>query len=136
MVMACSSSSSRYGSDLPVDPSSNFIFPKWEFVKTKTIKHSCQYSLFQKWNWFHYGENEDLVFCYVCARALRSKKMILNRGDARKGFCNWKDGTIVFKSHETSACHKETMQVIVLSPSCPGEMLFLRVDCFCYTQTH
>ena len=76
MVMACSSSSSS--SDLPDlsvephHPSSNFIFPKWKFGKKKKVKRSCQYSLFQ--NWLHYSENEDLVFCYVCACALRSKK--------------------------------------------------------------
>ena len=55
--------------------------------------------------------------------------MTLGRGDAAfitKGFTNWKDGTIAFKNHEGSSCHKEAMQMIVVLPAtCPdvGAML-------------
>ena len=35
-----------------------------------------------------------------------------------KGFSNWKDGTVGFKNHEASACHKEAMQMVVVLPNC------------------
>ena len=33
-----------------------------------------------------------------------------------KGFSTWKEATVAFKYHESSSCHKETMQTIVELP--------------------
>lgn len=35
----------------------------------------------------------------------------------KRGFSNWKDGTISFKKHERSACHCEAVDVVVTIPS-------------------
>ena len=43
-----------------------------------------------------------------------------------KGFCNWKDGTLSFRKHEQSLCHKEAVEVIVTLPATVndiGEMM-------------
>ena len=34
-----------------------------------------------------------------------------------RGFSNWKDGTISFRSHENSATHKEAVEVMVTLPA-------------------
>ena len=43
-----------------------------------------------------------------------------------KGFCNWKDGTIAFRKHESSLCHKEAVEKLLTLPATTqdvGEML-------------
>ena len=77
----------------------------------------------------YYCKSNDHVLCHVCVRAVNSNRMTVGQSDAAfitKGFSNWKDGTIAFKNHEVSSCHKEALQVIVVIPSsCPdvGAML-------------
>ena len=34
-----------------------------------------------------------------------------------RGFSNWKDGTIAFRNHEKSTCHREAVEVIFTLPS-------------------
>jgi len=34
-----------------------------------------------------------------------------------RGFSNWKDGTVGFKRHEQSACHRDAISVVVTIPS-------------------
>ncbi len=87
------------------------------------MKRSCKSDWFGKWKWLHYCENDDHVLCYVCVCAVKPNKMTVGRGDAAfitKGFSNWKDGTIAFKKHEASSCHRQALQVTVVIPlSCP-----------------
>ena len=43
-----------------------------------------------------------------------------------KGFSNWKDGTVAFRQHEESACHKEAVEKMLTLPATTpniGEML-------------
>ncbi len=43
-----------------------------------------------------------------------------------KGFCNWKNATVSFRNHETSACHAEAVEAIITLPSSTigiGELL-------------
>ena len=43
-----------------------------------------------------------------------------------RGFCNWKNGTLSFKNHELSGCHKEAVEVMITIPATTpniGEML-------------
>ena len=61
-----------------------------------------------------------MLFCNVCVSALKSKQMVKSRGDLAftvKGFSNLKDGTIGIKKHEVSGSHKDTFQVMVVTPS-------------------
>ena len=101
-------------------PPSTFVFPKREFGKAQIVKRSCQSSWFSKWKWLHYCEKEDKLFCHLCVNAIKSRKTTLKRGDTAficKGFCNWKDATLGIKNHESSACHKSAMEVMVVLPS-------------------
>ena len=44
-----------------------------------------------------------------------------------KGFFNWKDGTIAFRKHEKTLCHKEMVEKLLTLPSTTmdtGELLF------------
>ena len=34
-----------------------------------------------------------------------------------RGFCNWKDGTLGIRSHESSACHADAVETVVTLPS-------------------
>ena len=65
----------------------------------------------------------------MCVVALQSKKIKWQKGDpsfVSKGFSTWKEATVAFKSHESSSCHREAMQMIVELPKTwpdVGEML-------------
>ena len=115
--------------EIPHHPSSTFVFPKRTFRQKKAVERSCQLSWFSKWKWLHYSEQDDALFCHVCISALKSKKMPMRRGEScfvSKGFQNWKDGTVAIKKHESTASHKEALQVTVVIPSCYqdiGELL-------------
>ena len=51
-------------------PSDKFVFPKRSFGKSKPVLCSCQINWFKTWPFLHYDENEDVVFCNICVRAL------------------------------------------------------------------
>ena len=60
---------------------------------------------------------DNVVFCYVCVSALKSKRMDRSRDNlavTSNGFKNWKDATISFKPHEASASRKEALQVVMV----------------------
>ena len=113
----------------PYQPMSGFVFPKRTFGKKVVVRRSCQSHWFEKWKWLHYSTKDDVVFCHVCVVALQSKKIKWQKGDpsfVSKGFSTWKKATVAFKSHESSSCHREAMQMIVELPkTCPdvGDML-------------
>ena len=84
------------------------------------MQRSCQRTWLEQWPWLYYCESKDVLFCYVCVSALKSKKMDKSRGDLAfivKGFYNFKDGTIGIKKHEVSGSHKGAFQVMVVTPS-------------------
>ena len=83
------------------------------------MKRACQAFCFSTWPWLHYQTHnpDNVVFCYVCVSALKSKRMDQSRDNfafTSNGFKNWKDATISFKNHEPSASHKEALQVVVV----------------------
>ena len=57
----------------------NFAFPK---RKKKPVMRSFRENWFQSWPWLHYQEEMDVVFCHVCVRALKEKKMKAHCCDA------------------------------------------------------
>ena len=104
-------------------PDSSFCFPKRSFGKSANVKmRSCKAEYFRTWPWLTYDIEKDVVFC-------QGKKKAIKRSDPsflQRGFSYWKDATIAFKKHESSACHKEAVEVSIVLPSaCPdvGEML-------------
>ena len=87
--------------DSPHHPAATFVYLKHEFGKKNIVKRSFQSSWFMRWTWLHYCEDTDVVFCYTCVLVLRQKKMQLNIGGfafTSKGFSNWKDATIGFRT--------------------------------------
>ncbi len=84
------------------------------------MHRSCQKTWLEQWPWLLYCEGKDVLFCSVCVRALKFKRISKSRGDLAftvKGFSNWKDGTLGIKKHEVSGSHKDALQVMVVIPS-------------------
>ena len=112
-----------------------FKFPQRQFGKKKIVKRSFQSQWFKKWQWLHYDEAQDLVFCHVCATARKTGKMT-NTGNAdmafiERGFSNWKDASGekgAFSCHQQSNCHKRAVELMVTLPRTTkdvGELLSL-----------
>ena len=58
-----------------------FSFPKRQFGKSKPALRSFQASWFGSWSWLHYHEATDSAFCFLCAKAIREKKMSSGNAD-------------------------------------------------------
>ena len=93
-----------------------FPFPQRELgVKTK-VKRSFQAAWFSKWNWLHYYEAKDVVYCSICVKAFQKGKFFggsLDMAFISNGFSNWKDATVKFKAHESSNSHKEAVEQVI-----------------------
>ena len=85
--------------------------------------------LYRKFPWHHYDEKRDAVFCFTCMNAVNKQQLRVStkRDDAfiARGYKNWKRGTTGFKTHESSECHREVIEVIELPKKCAdiGEKL-------------
>ena len=100
-----SSSESRKGGklstpeigDKPHQPF-NFHFPQREFGKTSVVKCSFQHNWFQRWPWLHYGEEQDLAFCFTCIVTYKNNPLhsipSLKKTFVSTGFSNWKDAIV------------------------------------------
>ena len=114
--------------DHPHQPS-NFKFPLREFGRKTIVNRAFQSAWFKRWNWLHYDESQDVVFCLPCLKAFKEKKLTGGNPDKAfisNGFANWKDACVKFNIHEQSSCHKESIEKIVTLPSTVrdvGEML-------------
>ena len=105
-------------SEKPTHPQTTFQFPKRDFGKKKIVQRSCRADWFTTWPWLHYCS--DVVFCHVCITAMKHKGMEESRGDysfTHVGFKNWKDATISFRDHQSSAVHKTALQLVVDIPA-------------------
>ena len=96
-------------------------FPKRKFGQKSVVHRSFQSSWFDRWNWLHYCEAKDVVYCFVCLRANVEKKLIWS-GNADSafittGFCNWKDAYSKFDKHQASKCHAEAVLKTVTVPA-------------------
>ena len=78
---------------------------------------------YRRFPWLHCDEKRDAVFCSPCMNAANKQK----RDDAfiARGYKYWKRGTTGFKTHESSQCHREAIEVIELPRKCAdiGEKL-------------
>ena len=61
-----------------------FTFQKCQFGKSKPVLHSFQAGWFHLWILLHYHEASDSVFCFLCAKAIKEKK--ISPGNADAGF--------------------------------------------------
>ncbi|XP_065903857.1 zinc finger MYM-type protein 1-like [Dysidea avara] len=95
-------------------------FPKRSFGKKAVALRAFQASWFSMWKWIHYDETNDRAYCFYCVKGFKEGKLKAPNADpafVSKGFCNWKDGTLSFRKHELSACHKEAIEVMVTLPA-------------------
>ena len=65
---------------------------------------------FKTWPWLHYLAGIDSVCYHTCCKALKSKKVLVGKGNWEpsftvKGFNSWKDATTLFKIHQDSDVH-------------------------------
>ena len=103
----------------PHQPPASCIFPKRSFGRKNIVLRSFQQTWFRQWAWLHYDEANDVAYCHVCVSALNQKKMKVSNVEpafVSKGFSNWKDTTMAFKKHESSACHHEAVDVLITIP--------------------
>ena len=90
-AMACSSSSTAHSSvedllpEFPHQPEL-FPFPKKAFGKKKIVYRSCQASWFHSWSWLHYNEPKDSLFCHLCCRGIKEKKITMKPGVTDEAF--------------------------------------------------
>ena len=56
----------REGKEMKANQPRNYSYPKREFGKDE---RSFLPSWYEKWNWLHYCEVEDSVYCIICSNA-------------------------------------------------------------------
>ena len=80
---------------------------------------SCQSKWFKEFGWLHYDESRNRVFCYYCVQAVQEKKLLNTKADdafTKSGFFNWKKAMDKFKAHQSSQCHKESVEKVSEKP--------------------
>ena len=58
--------------DKPHQPAS-FHFPQQSFGQKKVVHCSFQPSWFNHWQFLHYDESRDVVFCHTCLKGFEQK---------------------------------------------------------------
>ena len=95
--------------DAPNQPR-KYSFPKTFFGEKRRGFDS---SWFDRWNWLHYVECSDSVFCFVCITSYNKGSLACHKKESAfisKGFRNWKKATEYFSQHEKSDCHREAFE--------------------------
>ena len=98
----------------------NISFPKVSFGKSKVILRSFNSTWFDKWCWLHWDESSQRAFCFTCISACKQNRLRSANADVAfisRGFQNWKDATISFRTHEGSSCHKEAVEQMITLPA-------------------
>ena len=104
--------------DIPPVPNQpmTFNFPQCCFGKTNPVKRSFQASWFSNRTWLHYDEANDLTFCHICSVAYKDGKLnnhSLDKAFIINGFSYWKDACVSFKKHDSSKCHRESVDIVL-----------------------
>ena len=108
--------------DIPPVPNQPkiFKFPQRCFGKTNPVNRSFQASWFSNRTWLHYhdyDEANDLAFCHICLVAYKDGKLnnhTLDKAFIINGFSNWKDASVSFKKHDSSKCHRESVDIVLI----------------------
>lgn len=100
-----------FDTDKPHQPKM-FKFPKRKFG---TQNRLFQSTWFDKFPWLHYDEQSDSVICFTCAKQYAKGNL---KTTAKKdlsfltdGFSNWKKAAEKFTDHQTSYCHKASLDI-------------------------
>ena len=102
-------------------PSKSFIFPKRKFG-VKGEERSFRAEWCQENDWLHYNVGKDAAFCYTCMKCEHEKKFLSSKkrepAFISKGYMYWKEATTAFKKHQTSDCHGEAVEALLVLPHC------------------
>ena len=94
-----------------------YSFPKRKFGKTE---RSFRAEWYEHFPWLHYNVEKDAAFCYVCMRASLEEKFLIStkreKAFISTGFNCWRDGTISFKKHQSTLCHREAVEAVISLP--------------------
>ena len=94
--------------------------------KKETFARSFQSKWFHDFNWLHYQEDQDAVYCFTCLKAIEINalsELSLKQSDVftKCGYKNWKkalEKNKGFNKHQNSSAHKEaTARFITQKPS-------------------
>lgn len=98
-------------------PSKRFVFPKQTSGLSRN--RSVQHSWFERFDWLHYNEENDSLFCFICIKACN----MVGKSDSwysdvelaflTVGFKNWKDANAKFVAHQNSVFHKKCADLII-----------------------
>ena len=96
----------------------NYSYPKRKFGKDEK---SFLLSWYEKWNWLHYDEAED-IYCIICTNAYYHK-MINNikveDSFVKTRYLNWKNNKSNdkgFHQHKNSKCHQQAIKNLIEIP--------------------
>ena len=110
-------SSASSGLSCQYRPPKSFIFPKTTFGNRE---RRCQHQWFEDYNWLHYDEKKDCVFCYICMKHHKKMSAEHNKDLAyiSNGFKSWKKAPKCFSDHEKTKCHAAALTYEVTVPKC------------------
>ena len=97
----------------------NYSYPKRKFGKDEG---SFLSSWYEKWNWLHYDEAEDSVYCIICINAYLHNMINdikVENSFVKTGYSNWKNARSNdkgFHHQETSKCHQQAIQKLIEIP--------------------
>ena len=81
---------SREGKEMKANQQRNYSYPKRKFAKDEK---SFLPSWYEKWNWLHYDEAED-IYCIICTNAYYHKminNIKIEDSFVKTGYLNWKN---------------------------------------------
>lgn len=110
---------SRRENELKANQPRTFSYPTRTFGKEQ---RSFLPSWYDKWDWLHYVEVEDSVYCIICKNAERYGMLTnvkVEDSFVRTGYTNWKKARCTnkgFNKHESSKCHEQAMQRLIEIP--------------------
>ena len=99
----------------PHHPSQNFPFKKKKIGKNY---YNFKLEWLAKFDWIHFVENEDKVYCFYCVKSLKEKICSLKSASASNdsktafiynGFDQWQKAQERFQLHQNSQQHKDVM---------------------------
>ena len=95
--------------------------PKRKFGKQGKEERFFRADWCQKYPWIHYDAAKDAAFCYVCMSAAHEGKFLVStkRDPAflTRGFTYWKEATVAFNKHQSSDCHMEATEAMIMLPN-------------------
>ena len=105
-------------------PSKSFIFHKRKL--RARVERSLQAEWCQQNNWLHYDVGKDAAICYLCIKCEHEKKFLSSTkrepGFISKGYTYWKAATTAFKKHQTSDCHREAVEALLVLRQCTKDI--------------